>query len=359
VVIDAGSMRDAFGRRRMIPVSDGLLIALGSGDELAAAVADARRGSRTRKTASKRPRPSSSAAPPIVRRDAEAAHLARIQEGKINAWVQGLGTRAQRNTGYGHDDYDYDTAGVIAGVDFRIGENWLVGGMGGWSRTDMDWVGREGDGQADVAQFGAYAAYANRGWFVDGVFGYGMNWFDTSRGVDFDDVDRMAKSQHEGNQLILRVGGGYLFDVWQGLGLEPTADLAWIRLDHDAISETGAGDVSLEVAGRQADSLRTLVGLRVLKDFKLGKWASVTPELWGGWSHEYLDKNRVENARFVGQSERFLVQGTSTARDAGVIDAGATLFLGRQVSLRASYLGSFSSSDTVHGVTLGLRVRFP
>jgi len=359
VVVDAGVVPNAFDGRRLIPVADGLLIALGSGDALDAAVADARRTPGSRRLAAKRPRPNSSSAPPVARRHAKGAHHAPIEEGKVNAWVQGLGALAERNTGVGHVDYDYDTTGVIAGLDFRIGEKLLVGGMGGWARTDIDWLGRQGDGQADVAQFGAYASYTDRGWFVDGVFGYGLNWFDTKRGIVIDGMDRMAQSDHQGDQMILRAGGGRLFDVWRGLGLEPTVDVEWLRVDQDSITETGAGDISLEVADRQADSLRTLVGLRMVKRFALGKSVSLQPEVRAGWSHEFLDDNRTLSAGFAGQASRFLVRGSHTARDGAVVDAALNLFLGRNVSLRAEYLGGFSSSDTLHGVTLGLRGRFP
>ena len=68
---------------------------------------------------------------------------------------------------------------------------------------------------------------------------------------------------------------------------------------------------------------------------------------------------RTLSAGFAGQASRFLVRGSHTARDGAVVDAALNLFLGRNVSLRAEYLGGFSSSDTLHGVTLGLRGRFP
>jgi len=343
----------------MFPMANGLMIALGTGDELDAAVTNARRKAQAPRTATEQPSPSPSEISPVSEQDAADPQLARIEEGKVNAWVQGVGTRGERNTGYGHDDYTYDTAGVIGGLDFRIGERWLLGAMGGWARTDLDWVGRGGSGQADVGQIGAYAAFHHRGWFADGVFGYGLNWFDTRRDIKFEGLDRTAVSDHKGSQLILRAGGGRLFDVGRGLGLEPTLDVQWLRVDQDPISETGAGDVSLEIAGRQVDSLRTALGLRMFRRFDLGKRVSLLPEVWGGWSHEFLDKNRTEVARYIGQTESFLVQGTRTARDGGVVDAGLSLFLGDQLSLRAGYIGQFRSSDTVHSLTFGLRMRFP
>jgi outer membrane autotransporter protein len=281
-------------------------------------------------------------------------------EGKVNVWLHGVGALGEKNGTGSHIDYDYDTFGGIAGLDFRLGESVLLGAMAGWERTDLTWgSGRASEGRADAGQIGLYASYSPERWFVDGMFGYGINDFSTTSRLGVP-VDRVATSSHDGSQLMARLALGYQWDLGRGWQLDPALQAGWVHLNQTSPDVMGEGPFAVELHENQYDSLTTMVGLRVSKVFTLERVAGMTlaPELRAGYLREWLDVDRTMNASFVGQSTEFTIQGDAPSPNGLTLGSGLVLFADDRVSLRLGYSADLRSNSFLQVGTVGARVRF-
>ncbi|MDJ0848014.1 MAG: autotransporter domain-containing protein [Myxococcota bacterium] len=294
--------------------------------------------------------PAAAAAPGAVRMG--------VREGRINPWARFIASAANKDDTSSHIGYDFDTFGGAGGVDFLIGDRLLIGIMAGGGNSDLDWDKSRGTGDAAFVQGGLYASYFGENWFFDGAFAIGRNFFESRRNIDFGVVDRVAGADYNGWQYAGRVETGYRFAVGEGWGIEPRAAFNLIRADIDDFVEKGAGEIGLRVNDRNEDSMRTEAGLRVTKHWRINEDFTLVPEARAAWTYEIVDDSRTIRAAFVGTTESFRVRGDNPSRSGGLFGAGATLYLKERLSFYGSYTGDVVNDRTVHGGSVGLRLRF-
>ena len=100
------------------------------------------------------------------------------------------------------------------------------------------------------------------------------------------------------------------------------------------------------------------LGLRLQKTFEVGGW-QLTPDVWGGWRHEYGDTAPLVRAAFAGAPERqFAVSGGQTDRDQARFGAGLTLRgqAGRAINARFDGMAGGTRLDLV--LSVGVRLTF-
>lgn len=172
----------------------------------------------------------------------------------------------------------------------------------------------------------------------------------------------MARSDHDGRHWLGHAEFGVDLAAGSSWTVEPAVQVDYVHLEQDGFTETGATNPAdnLTVKGRDDDSLRSQVKLRIAKAFGLGSSATLVAEVEGGWAHEFMDDDRVLVAG-AGLAPAFAaVAGDEPDRNSAVAGAGLTLFAGDVVSLYARYAGevSFDRDFTSHAAEAGLRLRF-
>jgi subtilase-type serine protease len=94
----------------------------------------------------------------------------------------------------------------------------------------------------------------------------------------------------------------------------------------------------------------------VAREYKTEEGVRVTPEIRGRWTHEFLNDDRMINARFVGSTAgSFRVEGDRPARNKAVLGAGLTILTKENLGLSMHYNADLGSNDTAHALTARLQ----
>jgi uncharacterized protein with beta-barrel porin domain len=98
--------------------------------------------------------------------------------------------------------------------------------------------------------------------------------------------------------------------------------------------------LNLAVEDNDLDSLVLGTGMRVRGRWKIGPDFWIVPELHGRWLHEFLDTDRLIEARLVSASARasaFQIQGVELPRDSGSVGLAWSMITDSAWSVTGSY----------------------
>jgi autotransporter-associated beta strand protein len=263
----------------------------------------------------------------------------RIKDPLFRTWIDGSGIYGDVDGNANESAFDYTIWGGSLGADVQLADHWVLGLAGVYANTDIDFSSRPGEGGIDTFQGGLYAGYVDPRFHL-GVSGrYAYNDTDGKRQIAYG-LNRTAKADIDGDDYGARFEGGLnLLDIG-GFILQPTASVDYTRLDQDGYTESGAGALNLEVEDNDLDSLVLGVGMRVHGTWKVDEELWIVPELRGRWLHEFLDTDRLIEARLVSApigSSAFRIQGVELPRDAGSVGVAWNVITESAWSIIGSY----------------------
>lgn len=246
------------------------------------------------------------------------------------------------------------TANVVAGADWRVTDNALLGVFGGYAYTrgDLDTLGSTT--KISTRSVGGYGAYEAPTWFATLIGLYGWSDYDNSR-VALGAIDT---SSFGGTHYTVRGTVGTDIRV-SGWVVTPELGLQYTKVSTDAFAETG-GASALNVAADSSESLRSSLGARFARDYRINGGV-LTPELRLAWLHEFSDGVRGINASFadVTLPGSFVSATGSALRDRAVIGTGVTGRLGALTTVSLNYDAVIGSDDSVaHQFTGRLKTAF-
>lgn len=195
---------------------------------------------------------------------------------------------------------DFKVPGVTAGVDYRFGTAFVLGGALSYEqfRGDYDTSPDVTGGQLDTDHFAAsvYGSYNADKYYFDGYVSYGWNDYETKRVIVFPSVNREARSETDGKQH--EVTGTVGYNGTRGVTqFTPYVRASRISIDIDGFTETGAAGLNLVIEDQAIDSLVSVVGAQLAWNFS-GR-AILTPHVRGEWYHEFDDDSRTIVARYA------------------------------------------------------------
>jgi autotransporter-associated beta strand protein len=262
-----------------------------------------------------------------------------IKDPLLRIWIDGSGIYGDVDGNSNESAFDYTIWGGSLGADVQLAEHWVLGLAGGYANTDIDFSSRPGEGDLDTYQGALYAGYVDPRFHV-GVSGrYAYNDMDGKRDIAYG-LNRTAKADLDGNDFGARFESGLnLVDIG-GFVLQPTAAVDYNRLDQDGYTESGAGSLNLAVEDNDLDSLVLGVGMRVHGTWKVDDNLWIVPELHGRWLHEFLDTDRLIEARLVSGpvgGSAFQIQGVELPRDSGSVGVAWNVITQSAWSIIGSY----------------------
>ncbi len=252
----------------------------------------------------------------------------------LGVWIEGFGRDAELDP-KGIEEFDQTTWGGQIGIDGEITENLYLGVVGGFASSDIDFDGADGDIKSYT--LGAYAAYIDGGFYIDGVIKGGWLDFDASSGG--------ASKDYDGWLAAGAVKTGYGIALDENFAIEPNAGLTWVHVDHDDFS---FGGVSVDEDSE--DSLQGRLGLRLSGHWDKDEGGHVSPFIEVGVNHEFMGDNEIE---FTGVEFESDMGGTSFDVGGGI---AAVLGNGVAVSASVTYTGG-EHIEAIQG-NLGIGVRF-
>lgn len=203
---------------------------------------------------------------------------------------------------------DFDTKGVMAGIDYRFSDQFVLGGAIGYTKTDTDLDNDGGELDSDGYSLTAYGTYyIEDSYFIDFSASYGKNDFDQERRLSYqlqeEVTNQLATASYDGDILTLYVAGGYDFNTG-GWTLGPRLSLEYIDTDIDGFTEkmsdpngSGAGWAThMEDSDQQWLTLK--LGGRVSYAHSTS-WGVLSPYAGFDWLHEFKEDAQVINGNFV------------------------------------------------------------
>ncbi|MET0747041.1 MAG: autotransporter domain-containing protein [Rhizobium sp.] len=270
------------------------------------------------------------------------------------SWVRAIGSWARTEGDGNAARLDRSIGGFLAGVDVPVSDNWRVGGMAGYTRTNVDVDARRSDASSDDYHVGAY------GGTQMGALGFRAGaiytWHDisTRRSVEFGSFSDSPSSDYHADSTQVFGDLGYRIDAGP-VALEPFGNLAYVNLHTDSFDEKG-NEAALHGQGSTMNTGFSTLGVRASTSFgTAGLDLSASGSI--GWRHAVGDVTPTSRHAFAG-GDAFEVAGVPVARDAAVLDAGLDMRVSPAATLGLSYNGRFGSHANDQGVRGTLTIRF-
>jgi len=159
----------------------------------------------------------------------------------------------------------------------------------------------------------------------------------TATGTAIGDYDGMQMSVY-GETGLQRHVGRYI--------VEPSFALQYTWLHQNGFTETGAGVSNLTVADADTNSLRTILGARILGTTRYTRFGDLEPEVRAQWIHELLDATTGITA--ISGGTTFASPSAGLGRDWALLGAGLTLRRSECLALALDYDVQFNERTQLH-----------
>jgi len=273
-----------------------------------------------------------------------------------NGWTTGFGQGASIASNGNSGGVDYSMGGLLFGMDRWLTDDSVVGLFGGYTGSNLNGSANSST-KINGYQVGAQGIHRIGSAYGLGILGYAHDDYNTSRLIDFSNVQRVARGNYNGNELISYAETGV--SVPRGsVVLQPFGGLQYVYLNQGSFSETGAGGAGLVVGGNGIDSLRSALGSRAFTTIEM-KGIPVVLSAQARWMHEYLDATQLVGAQFIGgPTSNFQVAGAGIGRDYGIFGIGGAIPLTSILYLYGQYDLQLASRYDAHTGSGGLSVQW-
>ncbi len=249
--------------------------------------------------------------------------------------------------------YNFTTAGVTIGIDYRLTDHFALGLAGGYAYTDNNLVD-SGRATVNSGRGGVYATYFTDCFYLNAYAGGGYNNYDVRRAG----LQGFATGSTDGAEFNGFFGAGYDFHLSKHITLGPIASLQYTAVHLSGYQESGSL-APLDIQSDTQESLRSNLGLRLISFWRVGPLL-VIPELRASWQHEFKYSALPITAQFAsGADGVFTVHGPAIGHDSALIHSAVEVRWNDRWSSFVGYDGNVGrggyDSNAVSG---GLIYRF-
>jgi|GEM_PF-657941 len=258
-------------------------------------------------------------------------------DGGISRWsafVSGVIGGGEQSKTDQEEGFEFKTAGLTGGVDYRWSNEFVFGVAGGYANTGLDLGGAGGGLDAQGLNFALYGTYyRNEKYYFDGVFNLSRNGYDMDRVVDYTigsaHYQKVAKGDPDSNVYALSLGGGYEVASVNGYTFEANGRFQYLDSTISSYEETGAGAYNLSIEKQDMSLITVSAGGLFTKAFSF-KWGVLVPQLRLTWDHEFAGDAATIKGSFVngpggGFNPTFSFKTDEVDRDYFRLGAGTTL----------------------------------
>ncbi|VVQ35219.1 autotransporter serine protease [Pseudomonas fluorescens] len=290
-------------------------------------------------------------------RDAVGERLHDTTAAQSNGWIKALG--AWGTTDSSHDTAGYNTSigGLLAGVDGALDEQTRIGLVTGYSDSSLSMgSGTHSSAKVDSYHLGAYAGREIGAWRLSTGAAYSWHRADVKRDLQYGDISGKQKAKVDAATTQVFGEAAYRLHL-QPLALEPFANLAYVHLDTEGLTEKGDA-AALKSSGDQRDAVLSTLGVRAIKTFNLSPAQSLDVSGHLGWQHSLSDIDSEQHLRFASGGTPYAVESSALVRDAALVGVQASLALSKDVRVNLDYNGQLANREKLHGVGLSLNWQF-
>ena len=235
----------------------------------------------------------------------------------------------------------YETGGLRLGAGF----------MNAKSKVSSE----RGSGSVEENLLFMYGQYRLGAYSIDGVVGYGMNKYDTSR-ADPLALSGDLKTELDGSNAMAGLTVRRSFD-YGNLVIEPNARVLFQRTTRDAGSEGSATPAALQLDRYSANGIRTAIGAMIGSAQRNPLLTRYTYQLNVGVGMDSGDALRPTLQSSLADTQT-TIQAPQVGRTFGEIGAFGTVQVSPQAYVYMGINGEARSGKTGYGANAGLRVSF-
>ncbi|MDB5575021.1 MAG: autotransporter protein, partial [Bradyrhizobium sp.] len=250
------------------------------------------------------------------------------------------------NAAVGSQDTTARVYGILAGADYKVSPNTLLGFALGGGGTNYSLANAMGRGSSDLFQAGAFARHNFGPAYISAALAYGWHDVTTNRTVALAGVDQL-QGRFRAETFSARFEGGYRFAT-PFVGITPYAAAQAISFQLPGYAEqslVGNGQFALNYTSQTTTATRTELGLRGDKSIAM-RDAVLTLRSRAAWAHDYNPDRAVTAVFQTLPGASFVVNGARANPDAALVSAGAEIKWLSGFSLMGTFEGEFSGNVT-------------
>jgi outer membrane autotransporter protein len=254
-----------------------------------------------------------------------------------SGWMTGYGFGGSAQSDGNAAGGAFGSGGTIVAMERALDDASLFGVFGAYSHLGLSLTGLPQNASADQGLFGSYFLREMESHYLLAAGSVGFAGYSERRRVQFGTVDLTANGNYGGWQPTAYVEYGRR-GSWGRTMLQPYLAAQYIYLRQNGFTETGAGDLNLQVAGIDTNALRGMLGIRAAQTWATSSGRVWVPELRAVWMHEFLNPDTTLTAVFapIGGSS-FATRGLDFGRDWAILGAGTQYILSDHASLFMNY----------------------
>jgi len=271
-------------------------------------------------------------------------------------WGQAFGSRTELDGESDTSDVSSNFGGIMTGADTQV-ESWLVGAAIGYTQSSTTVDDLSSSSDVDSLMAALYAGTASGPWSVRLGATYASNQTASSRTIAYPGFAEQASANYNSatTQLFAEVAYGLVMGT---AAAEPFAGLAWINVETDGFSETGA-TAGLSVASSSSSVTYGTLGVRAATSVVTSGGMVLQPRGALAWQTASGDLSPSAQMAFVSAPNAgFTVSGAPLADNAALIEIGADLLISEQAQLGLSYVGQYADGVSSYGLQAAMTWRF-
>ncbi|MDZ4820918.1 MAG: autotransporter domain-containing protein, partial [Planctomycetota bacterium] len=265
-----------------------------------------------------------------------------------NAWGISYGLGGNAQTDGNAAGLDYGLGGVQFGMDRWVDDSTLIGWYGGYNFAQLNGQQLAQRVDSNSGQFGAYFSRDDEVDYFLATSGFGFDDYDSSRTINIGNFNVQTSAEYNGWQSASYFERGRTLRTAYG-AVQPYGALQYIYLRQNSLSETGGEAANLNVAGVDANSLRSVLGTRVSRELVSKRGVVWVPQLRAAWQHEFLDTDTLIVNNFAAvPGSNFWIKGLDLGRDWALLGGGIGWQLTDQLSFSADYDAQVNDQQVFH-----------
>jgi outer membrane autotransporter protein len=273
-------------------------------------------------------------------------------------WTQGFGSFADQDDKGGVTGYDASTWGVAGGWDWRMDERSRLGVSFAYANSNVDTNDSLQTTEVDTYQGSVYGTYEADAWYLDGMFAFGWNAYDSDRTIQFASINRVANQDYDGQQYSTQWTFGYPLALADNWSLVPMVSLLYSHLALDGFTEAGADSLNLTVEDQSYDFLQQGLGAKIVTEWTDASKQKWMPSFHALWLYDYIGDQASSTATFAAGGSSFTTNGLEPEQSSLNAGAGLTVWPTESLSLGVNYEFEYRSDYTSHGGHATVRYEF-
>lgn len=246
-------------------------------------------------------------------------------ERRDGLWLRAFGYFGDQSADGAFVGYSSKIYGAMVGFDMPIDDGTRAGIGVGYARNTIDGKVFTADTDFNTYQVTAYAAHEEGPMYVEGDVSFGFDQYTGSRQIIFTGLDRTADASYNGKDITAFVAAGYHF-FSDGFTITPLVSLQFTNLGMNGYTETGAGDIDLQVNSQNYNFLQSGLGVKFARPFDMGDATDLLPEMHFKWLYEIINPTFQNTAALdVAGSPSFTTPGFSPDNSTFDIGGGVAL----------------------------------